>query len=121
MAAKAKMKQGDAGYMGVELSIGEDPEELETVTEEDLPLFHCIEFMIGEDIRGEWPDEVMFADGLFLVPYTQEQSFQLEEGDTIDVDVRLHFETNTDTVQVKGIEAFPKVKVINAISDKELS
>ena len=121
MAVKGKMKQGDAGLMGVELLIGDDAETMETVTEEDLPLMHCIEFMIGEEIRGKWPDNVLFADGLFLVPFTQEESFQLQEGDTIEVDVRVHFATNTDTVQVKGIEVFPKVKIVKAISDKELS
>lgn len=121
MAEIPKIKQGDAGTMGVTLYIGETLETAEAVTAEDLPLFHCIEFMIGETIRKLWPDEAFFADGEFHVPFTQEDSFTLEEGETVKVDVRIHFETNNDTPQVKGIEAFPKVKVIDAISEEVLT
>ena len=121
MAEKPKIKQGDAGTMGVTLYIGETLETAEAVTAEDLPLFHCIEFMIGETIRKLWPDEAFFADGEFHVPFTQDETFQLEEGETIKVDVRVHFETNGAPEQVKGIEAFPKVKVIDAISEEVLT
>lgn len=121
MAEKPKIKQGDAGYMGVTLSIGDTPETSEAVTANDLQLFHCIEFMIGDGIRKLWPDEVLFDDGMFHVPFTQDETFQLEEGETVKVDVRIHFETNNDTPQVKGIEAFPKVKAIDAISEEVLT
>lgn len=111
-----KIKQGDAGTMGVVLTING-----ETVTADDLPLFHCIEFMIGDSIRKLWPDEAFFSDGKFHVPYTQAETLALEEGDTISVDVRVHFETNGAPEQVKGIEAFPKIKVVDAISEEVLT
>lgn len=110
-----EIKQGDAGYLSVSLKLNG-----ETVTEEHLPLFHCIEFMIGDGIRKVWPQEAFFADGAFRVPYTQEETFALEEGDKISVDVRVHFATNNDLDQVMGIHTFPKLKVIDAISEEIL-
>ena len=111
-----KIKQGDAGTVGVTLTINGD-----AVTAEDLPLLHCVEFMIGDGIRKLWPDEVTFADGKFHVPYTQEETFALEEGDTINVDTRVHFETNGAPEQVKGVTVMGKVKVTDAISEEVLT
>lgn len=121
MATTAKVnipliKQGDAGYMGVTLAIGD-----ETVTAADLGLFHCIEFMIGDGIRKLWPNEAIFAEGMFHVPYEQEETFALEEGEKVNVDVRVHFETNNDNEQVIGIHAFPRLKVVDAISEVTLN
>lgn len=110
------IKQGDAGTMGVTLTING-----EAVTTDDLALFHCIEFMIGDGIRKLWPDEVTFADGKFHVPYTQEETFAMEEGDTINVDTRVHFETNGAPAQVKGVTVMGKVKVTDAISEEVLT
>lgn len=110
MAEIPKIKQGDAGYLGVPLTISK-----QAVTAEDLPLFHCIEFYIGETIRKMWPEQVLFHDGKFHVPYTQEETFALETG-TIEVDVRIHFVS--DPAQVVGLkEDFPKVKVVKATSE----
>lgn len=109
------IKQGDAGWLGVTVTLNK-----ETITAEDLPLLHCVEFMIGNGIRKLWPDEAIFAEGMFHVPYTQEETFALEDGDKISVDVRVHFETNGADDLVKGIEKFPKMKVIDAISEVTL-
>jgi len=113
MAEKLKLKQGDAGTVGVTLTINGT-----AVTAEDLELLHCVEFMIGDGIRKVWPDDVTFSDGEFHVPYTQEETFALEEGDTIQMDVRVHFETNGAPEQVVGLRAdFPRMKIIDAISE----
>lgn len=108
-----KIKQGDAGTVGVTLTLNG-----ETVTDDDLALLHCVEFMIGDGIRKLWPDDVTFSDGKFHVPYTQEETFALEEGDSVQMDIRVHFETNGAPDQVVGLRAdFPKFKVIDAISE----
>lgn len=110
-----KIKQGDAGWLGVTVTLSD-----EAITAEDLPLLHCVEFMIGDGIRKLWPDDAIFAEGMFHVPYTQEETFALEEGDKISVDVRVHFNVNGAEDLVKGIEKFPKMKVIDAISEVTL-
>ena len=110
------IKQGDAGTVGVTLTING-----EAVTAADLPLLHCVEFMIGDGIRKLWPDDVTFADGKFHVPYTQAETFALEEGDTIRVDTRVHFETNGAPEQVKGVTVMGKVKVADALSKEVLT
>lgn len=110
------IKQGDAGTVGVTLSING-----ETVTTEDLPLLHCVEFMIGETIRKVWPDDVTFADGKFHVPYTQAETFALEDGDTVRVDTRVHFETNGAPEQVVGVTVMGKIKIADALSEEVLT
>lgn len=113
MADRLKLKQGDAGTVGVTLKING-----EAVTDADLALLHCVEFMIGSGIRKVYPDDVTFSDGEFHVPYTQEETFALEEDEDIQIDVRVHFETNGAPEQVVGLRAdFPKVKIIDAISE----
>ena len=110
------IKQGDAGTVGVTLTING-----EAVTAEDLPLLHCVEFMIGATIRKVWPDDVIFADGKFHVPYTQAETFALEDGDTVRVDTRVHFETNGAPEQVVGVTVMGKIKVVDAISEEVLT
>lgn len=116
-----KIKQGDAGTIGVTLKIGETAETAQAVTAEDLPLLHCVEFMIGDGIRKLWPDDVIFADGKFRVPYTQEETLALEDGETVKVDVRVHFETNGAPAQVIGTKTMEKAKIVDAISEEVLT
>lgn len=116
-----ELKRGDAGNIGVPIKIGPDKDNLQQVTAEDLPLFHCIEFAVGDYIFKKWPDEVVFADGKFLVPYTQEESFQFDEGETVKVDVRVHFETNGAADQVKGTKIRQKIKVVGTNSEEVLT
>ena len=116
-----EIKRGDAGYINVPVKMGPDKEHLEAVTAEDLPLFHCIEFTVGDVIRKMWPEEVIFEDGKFLVPYTQEESLLFEEGETIKADVRIHFETNGAHEQVKGLKIRQNVKIIGTNSEEVLT
>ena len=116
-----ELKRGDAGNISVPIKMGPDREHLEPVTAEDLPLFHCIEFAVGEVIFKKWPDEVIFADGKFLVPYTQEESFLFDEGEKPLVDVRVHFETNGAPEQVKGTKVRQKIKVAGTNSEEVLT
>lgn len=111
-----KIKQGDAGTVGVTLSING-----EAVTDDDLALLHCVEFMIGDGIRKLWPDEATFADGKFHVPYTQAETFALEDGDTVRVDTRVHFETNGAPEQVVGVTVMGKIKIADALSEEVLT
>ena len=109
-----KLKRGSAGRLGLTVSSGK-----EALTAEDLALIHCIEFSIGETIQKKWPDEVTFADGKFHVPYTQAETLSFEEGDTVEVDVRVHF--IGDEENVVGIEAdWPKLKVVKTLSEERL-
>lgn len=116
-----ELKRGDAGHVPVPIKMGPDKDHLEPVTEEDLQLFHCIEFAIGDTIFKKWPDEVLFEEGRFLVPYSQTESFALEEGDKILVDVRIHFETNGAADQVKGTKTRQKIKVVGTNSEEVLT
>lgn len=116
-----EMKRGDAGNISVPIMIGPDKEHLQAVTAEDLPLFHCIEFTVGDVIRKMWPEKVIFVDGKFLVPYTQEESLMFEEGETVKADVRIHFETNGAPEQVKGLKIRQKVKIVGTNSEEVLT
>lgn len=113
------IKRGDAGALPVVLKIGPKAETAQPVTEEALELLHCVEFTLGDTIRKMWPDEVVFADGRFLVPYTQEETIALEKGDYL-FDVRVHFETNGVPEQVVGTKIRSKVKVVESNSEEVL-
>lgn len=102
------IKQGDAYSLRVPLKLDD-----EAVTAEDLPLLHCVEFMLGDEIRKVWPDDGTFSDGSFLVPLTQEETFALEEGTRVEFDVRVHFIGGA----VVGLKKKLKVKVYDAISE----
>jgi len=109
-----KFKRGDAGRLPATVTIGG-----EAITADDLALFHCIEFSIGKTIHKSWPDDVTFVNGKFLIPYTQEETLSLEEGDAIEVDARLHYIGDEENVQ--GVEAdWPKLKVIKTLSEEKL-
>lgn len=104
------IKQGDALALPVPMRLNEQP-----VTAADLELLHCVEFYIG-DVRKLWPDEVTFADGKFLVPLTQQETFAMEEDSTVELDVRVHFIGG----DVKGTEKKKKIRVVDARSETVL-
>ena len=103
------VKQGDAYDLRVVLELNG-----ETVTAEDLPLLHCVEFMLGEGVRKVWPADGCFADGAFFVPLTQQDTFLLEEAEPAEFDVRVHFSGGA----VVGVKKKLKVRICDALSDE---
>lgn len=107
------IKQGDACAIPIRVSIDGEP-----VTERDLVLIESVEFMISEDIRKVYPQDVLFdgESGIFLVPVTQEETFALEEGDSIRVDVRVAFSGG----DVAGTRTMERLDVVDALSEEAL-
>lgn len=100
VCAASVIKQGDALNIGVELSLttgcGDDA-VVSQVTEADLvgaeAIIDKVEFMLGGIFRWVYPDSASFddTDDKFLLPMTQEQSFQLIPDEDVDLDVRVKF------------------------------
>lgn len=105
------IKQGDAYAIPVTLNLNG-----EAVTAEDLPLIHCVEFMLGDGIRKVWPGDGSFDNGAFLVPLTQKDTFSLEDGDRVEFDVRIHFFGG----DVVGLKKKLKIKILDALSEEVL-
>ena len=105
------IKQGDAYDLHVALALNG-----ETLTAEDLPLLRCVEFMLGDGVRRIWPQDCSFAEGAFLVPLTQADTFRLEEDARAEFDVRVHFTGGG----VVGIKKKLSVAVCDALSEKEI-
>lgn len=107
------IKQGDA--YAIPVSVSMDGERL---VESDLGMVDSVEFMISENIRKVYPDDVQFdnTNNVFLVPVTQTETFALEDGDTIQVDVRVEFNGG----DVIGTKTMKKIKVLDALSEVEL-
>lgn len=112
-ATNYAIKQGDAYAIPVSLRLDD-----EVVTEDSLDLIETVEFMISEEIRKVYPDDVSFdaENNVFLVPVTQEETFALEEGETIKVDLRVEF-IDGDVIGTKTME---KIKVVDALSEVTL-
>ncbi len=111
--ASYAIKQGDAYALPIRVSI-----DGEAISERDLLLIESVEFMVSEDIRKVYPDDVVFdsANGVFLVPVTQAETFTLEDGDTIRVDVRVEFSGG----DVIGTHTMEQLRVLDALSEEEL-
>ena len=105
------IKQGDAYDLRVELALNG-----EAVAAEDLPLLHCVEFMLGDGVRKVWPEEGGFLNGAFLMPLTQADTFSLEDGETVEFDARIHFVGGA----VVGLKKKLRVMVCDALSEEEL-
>ena len=107
------IKQGDACAIPIRVSIDGEP-----VTERDLVLIKSVEFMISEDIRKVYPQDVLFdgESGIFLVPVTQKETFALEEGERVAVDVRVEFSGG----DVIGTRTMEQLDVLDALSEEEL-
>ena len=107
------LKQGDAYALPVQLTV-----DGETVTSAALDMIHSVEFMVGESIRRTYPEDVTFdgESSLFLVPVTQEETFALDEGETICFDVRVRFAGG----DVAGTKTMQNIKVLDALSEVEI-
>lgn len=102
------IKQGDAYDLRIALDLNG-----EALTAEDLPLLHCVEFMLGDGVRKVWPAEGGFFDGAFLMPLTQADTFSLEEGELVEFDARVHFTGGA----VVGLKKKLRVRVYDALSE----
>ena len=105
------IKQGDAYDLRIALDLNG-----EALTAEDLPLLHCVEFMLGDCVRKVWPEEGGFLDGAFLMPLTQADTFSLEDGETVEFDARIHFVGGA----VVGLKKKLRVMVCDALSEEVL-
>ena len=105
------VKQGDAYDLRIALELCG-----EALTAEALPLLHCVEFMLGGGLRKVWPEEGSFRDGAFLMPLTQADTFSLEDGETVEFDVRVHFTGGA----VVGLKKKLRVMVCDALSEEVL-
>lgn len=107
------IKQGDAYALPIRVSVDGEP-----ITADGLTMIESAEFMISEDIRKVYPDDVVFdrENGVFLVPVTQGETFALEDGDTIQVDVRVEFHGG----DVIGTKTMEQLRVLDALSEEEL-
>ena len=105
------IKQGDAYDLRIALELNG-----EALTAEDLPLLHCVEFMLGDGVRKVWPEEGGFLNGTFLMPLTQADTFSLEDGETVEFDARIHFVGGA----VVGLKKKLRVMVCDALSEEVL-
>ena len=105
------IKQGDAYDLRIALDLNG-----EALTAEDLPLLHCVEFMLGDGVRKVWPEEGGFLNGAFLMPLTQADTFSLEDGETVEFDARIHFVGGA----VVGLKKKLRVTVSDALSEEVL-
>ena len=105
------IKQGDAYDLRIVLDLNG-----EALTAEDLPLLHCVEFMLGDGVRKVWPEEGGFLNGAFLMPLTQADTFSLEDGETVEFDARIHFVGGA----VVGLKKKLRVMVCDALSEEVL-
>ena len=105
------IKQGDAYDLRIALDLNG-----EALTAEDLPLLHCVEFMLGDGVRKVWPEEGGFLNGAFLMPLTQADTFSLEDGETVEFDARIHFVGGA----VVGLKKKLRVMVCDARSEEVL-
>lgn len=105
------VKQGDAYDLRIALDFNG-----EALTAQHLPLLECVEFMLGDGLRKVWPEEGGFFDGAFLMPITQADTFSLEEGETVEFDVRVRFVGGA----VVGLKKKLRVMVCDALSEEVL-
>ncbi len=104
------IKQGDAYGIPLEIQLNGEVLHAEDVEK--------VEVFVGDNIRKLYPSEITYNDTLscFIVPVTQEETFELPEGETIRVDVRVQFPGG----MVRGVIDELKAKVADAISEEVL-
>lgn len=104
------IKQGDA--YGIPLDIQLNGAALTGADVEQVEVY------IGDNIRKLFPEQITYNDALgsFIVPVTQEETFELPEGETVRVDVRVQFPGG----MVLGVVDELKAKVADAISEEVL-
>ena len=86
---------GDAYPISVTLKLNDDQ-----VTSSTIDLIAKVEFILDEIIRKVYPDDVTFDDDTFLVPLTQEETFQLMPGSTAFLTARIKFAQSDNVKEV---------------------
>lgn len=105
------IKQGDAYYLPVHLYFNG-----EEINADLLDMLEEIEFALAdlEPVRLTPAESYSEALGCFLLPLTQKQTFELEEGRTTTLDVRVQFLGGN----VLGVRQKAKMKVLDATSEE---
>ncbi len=105
----AWMKQGDAYFLPVRVTLGSGALTIGDVT--------AAEFMVG-DVRRMYPGEVRYDgdDGCFYVPLTQEETFKFPANGVVSVDVRVKFNGGN----VAGARRIAYINVVDAVSEEVL-
>ena len=101
------VKQGDAYQVPIELNMNGLP-----IPEEDIA---AVEVYFGE-LRKTYPDGVSYQDGVLYFPLTQEETFALQEEETLFVDIRVTF-ANGSCI---GIPEKLPVSIADAVSTEVL-
>ena len=101
----ANIKQGDAYY--VPITVTKDGEAL------DLSEVELVEFILG-NLRKVYPGDVLYDDGKFLFPVTQEETFVMQN--SVAYDVRVKFNSGV----VVGLPSPGLQNIGNAISREVL-
>jgi len=111
MAERYYIKQGDAYAIPISITVNN-----ERITASNLDMIDKVEFMVGDTVRKVYPDDVAFdnANSIFAVPVTQEETFSMEDGDTISIDVRVAFANSDDVI---GTRTMKKAKIVDALSE----
>ena len=94
-----RIKQGDQYEVPVRISInGSDI----AVSEVEL-----VEFTMGEGLKKHYPQEVEYdsAEGCFLLPLTQEETFAFPANGSVPLDIRVKF-TGGSVVGARRRESF---------------
>ena len=104
------IKQGDAYGIPLEIQLNGAALHADDVEQ--------VEVYVGDTIRKLYPGQITYNDALgsFIVPVTQDETFELPEGETIRVDVRVQFPGG----MVIGVIDELKAKVADAISEEVL-
>ena len=107
------IKQGDAYNIPVSITV-----DGETVNGETVELIETVEFMLSEDIRKVYPEDVTFdsVNNVFLVPVSQEETFAMEDGEKIPLDIRVGFSSG----DVIGTKTMQQIKILDALSEEEI-
>lgn len=111
MAERYYIKQGDAYAIPISVTVNGD-----RITQSNLDMIDKVEFMVGDSVRKVYPDDVVFdsVNSVFAVPVTQEETFSMEDGDTISIDVRVAFANSDDVI---GTRTMKKAKIVDALSE----
>lgn len=107
------IKQGDAYNLEINLTLNGAP-----ITEENLSLVETVEIYLADEYqeyRSDGNGTVIFSNGVFLFPLTQEQTLALREG-PLKMDIRIKDVSG----EVHGLENKIPVTIKDAISRRVL-
>ena len=94
-----RIKQGDQYSVPILIRLNGEPLDLDDVAE--------VEFIIGNDMRKLWPQDVQYnsADECFYLPLTQAETFAFPANGSVTRDIRVKF-VGGNGVGVQRMESF---------------